>query len=282
MKEQPLTDALLRQYLLGRVDEEERQRIESLFITDSEIKERLLIVEQELTDDYLDDRLPAEDRQIFRRHYANTPAQQRRLRIAKSINDWIDTAGTAVDERAAAATVSVWSRLWALLKEHRRIVIPVAATAMIAIVILAVWLSGWIDERSRERSNQQKIARVNDRSQLNEVPPSQVQLLALTPIAVRSGDSQNELVKRVDVQAVELRLAWPQPDRYSTYRAVVRLTGTANSLTVNELKLEDDGFIRLRLHAYELERGLYQIQLTGITREGGTGTEQQYQLTVRE
>ena len=280
MKEQPLTDALLRQYLLGRVDEEERQRIESLFITDPETTERLLVAEQELTDDYLDDRLTTEDRQIFRRHYANTPAQQRKLRIAKSINDWIETAGTESEERVAASTVSIWSRLRALLGQHRMIVIPVAATAMIAIVIIALWRSGWSEQR--ERANQQKIARIGDRSQLNEVPPSQVQLLALTPITVRSGDSRNELVKRADIQAVDLRLAWIQADQYSTFRAIVRRTGEATSLTVNDLKREADGAIRLRLSSRELERGLYQIQLIGLTPDGATGAEEEYRLTVRE
>ena len=34
MKEELLTDALLREFLLGKVDEEERERIESLFLTD--------------------------------------------------------------------------------------------------------------------------------------------------------------------------------------------------------------------------------------------------------
>ena len=42
MKEESVTDGLLRQFLLGRVDDEERQRIESLFITDPQSRERVL------------------------------------------------------------------------------------------------------------------------------------------------------------------------------------------------------------------------------------------------
>ena len=34
MKEELLTEALLREFLLGKVDEEERERIEDLFLTD--------------------------------------------------------------------------------------------------------------------------------------------------------------------------------------------------------------------------------------------------------
>ena len=36
MNEELLTDAVLREFLLGKVDEEESARIESLFLTDSE------------------------------------------------------------------------------------------------------------------------------------------------------------------------------------------------------------------------------------------------------
>ena len=52
MKEEAATDVLLRQFLLGKIDDEARQRIECLFLTDSLTKERILAAEQELIDDY--------------------------------------------------------------------------------------------------------------------------------------------------------------------------------------------------------------------------------------
>jgi hypothetical protein len=83
-----ITEALLRQYLLGNVDDEERQRIESLFLTDSIIRERLLAIEQDLIEGYLDDSLTSADKQRFLLHYGQTAKQQRELRITKSIKDW--------------------------------------------------------------------------------------------------------------------------------------------------------------------------------------------------
>ena len=88
MKDEGLTDALLREFLLGKVNEEERERIEGLFLTDSQARERVLTAEQDLIEDYLEDGLTGEDKDLFLERYGQTPAQQRQLRINKSIKVW--------------------------------------------------------------------------------------------------------------------------------------------------------------------------------------------------
>src|SRR5215204_4233426 len=88
MKEEILTDDLLREFLLGKVDEEERERIEGMFLTDSQACARVLAAEQDLIEDYLEDSLTATDKDIFLSRYAYTTAAQRKLRINKSIKDW--------------------------------------------------------------------------------------------------------------------------------------------------------------------------------------------------
>ena len=42
MKEERITDALLREFLLGNVADEEQERIENLFLTDPHTRERVL------------------------------------------------------------------------------------------------------------------------------------------------------------------------------------------------------------------------------------------------
>jgi len=74
VKEEILPDALLREFLLGKVGDEERVRIESLFLTDPEAREKILVIEQELTEDYLEDSLSAEDREKFLSRYGQTAA----------------------------------------------------------------------------------------------------------------------------------------------------------------------------------------------------------------
>src|SRR4026209_2266551 len=114
MKEERITDALLREFLLGKVADEEQERIEDLFLTDPHTKERVLAAEQELIDDYLDDSLTGADKERFVALYAHTDEQRRKLRINKSITDWAVTEASA--PRAVAAGVSIWSRLGARLR----------------------------------------------------------------------------------------------------------------------------------------------------------------------
>src|ERR1044072_4912927 len=112
MKEEVLTDAVLREFLLGKVDDEEAARIESLFLTDSEAREKVLVIEQELIDDYLEDSLTAEDREKFLLRYGQTAEQRQQLRITKAIKDWAlrDT------EIVHPVPVSNWSSLRARLR----------------------------------------------------------------------------------------------------------------------------------------------------------------------
>src|SRR5690349_311562 len=91
MKEERLTDALLREFLLGKTNDEERERIESLFLSDSQTRERVLALEQDLIEDYLEDNLTQEDKERFLSRFAQTEDQRRTLRITKSIKDWAVT-----------------------------------------------------------------------------------------------------------------------------------------------------------------------------------------------
>src|SRR5215204_6193989 len=123
MREELLTDAFLREFLLGKVDDEERARIENLFLTDPEARERVLVVEQELMEDYLEDGLTTGDRENFLLRFGQTTAQQQQLRIDKAIKDW------AVRENASSQTVSPVISTWDRLRTRLRPVflIPIAA-----------------------------------------------------------------------------------------------------------------------------------------------------------
>ena len=111
MNEESVTDAELRQFLLRNVDKNERQRIESLFVTNSLLRGKVLAAEQDLIEDYLEDSLNTADKEKFIGQYADTRAQRRKLRITKSIKDWAILAG--------AAKISGWGRLRGRLRLNR-------------------------------------------------------------------------------------------------------------------------------------------------------------------
>jgi hypothetical protein len=280
MKEQPVTDVLLRQFLLGRVDDEERQRIESLFITDPRSRGKVLAAEQDLIEDYLEDSLTKADRESFLLQYAETSTQQRKIRIARSIKEY-SVAQAKVTE-TDASTNSKWGLWLAQLRLKPILLVPIAAILMIAVVVAAVWLNNRREERNAQHlAIERELADLNAPSSLGE-PPSQMLSFALSPVSLRSAGPQAEFTSRADIRLVELRLLWIQKVRYATYRALLRRVGSAEQFTIKDLRPEDDSgkAIRLRLPARLLTRGLYQISLSGIAADGAVDLAEEYSFTV--
>jgi hypothetical protein len=263
MNDESIDDAFLREFLLGKVNDEERGRIEDLFLIDPQAKERVLGVEQDLIEDYLEGTLTTADRERFVSRYAQTPEQRRRLRITKSIKDW------AIAEAASSAPAK--KSRWSFLGFRPAFAIPIAATAIIVIVVAAVWYSG----RAGHSAIEQELAQLNLPSRLREGPVS----LELAPVTVRGADSQAQLNRQLsENEVVELRLLWIQKERYPSYQATIRRVGDNQSYTIPNLQPESDGkAIRLKLPAHLLGKGTYQINLSA---SDASASAEEYTFTI--
>jgi len=263
------TDALLREFLLGKLNDEEPERIEGLFVTDPQARERVLAVEQDLIEDYLEGTLSTEDSERFVARYAQTVEQRRRLRITKSIKDWALTEARAA--QVVPAEVSRWSRLRSWLTPA--FVVPIAAMVLIVIVVGALWLS----RRAEHSTIERELAQLNAASTGSDISAPH----ELSPVTVRSATPQVQLDPAPENGTVELRLRWIQPERYSSYQATIHRVGDSESYTVPNLSVSSDGkSIRLRLSPHFRRRGIYQITVSGITSNGTPGPTDEYQLTV--
>ncbi len=276
MKEELINDAMLRQFLLGKVDDEERQQIESLFITSSSMRERVLAVEQDLIEDYLEDSLTPEDKEIFLSRYANTPEQRRKLRITKSIKDWAVTNAAAGNVSAPAKRS--WSRWLDSLRLRPIFMVPIAVTLLIAVVISVVWLNSRRELRNRQIALEQELARLNSPAALGGALP-QMTTLQLAPVSLRSATSP-ALTRTASIQVLELHLAWIQQEQYPTYKAVIRRVGNdRDTLTVPGLQAKNKE-IHLRLPMTYLTPGTYRIDLSGIAADGASNLTEEYTFTV--
>ena len=283
MKEEAATDALLRQFLLGRVEDEQRQRIESLFITDSVMKDRVLAAEQKLMDDYLEDCLSTTDSAMFLSLYGDTAAQRRKLRIAKSILEWGANESVAASV-GHAPSISVLGHLRAQLRLKLILVVPIAVTAAVVIVLALVWVNGWRNEPNSEYMVlQQELDQLNTPSSLRELT-AQMSPVTLKPMVARSVDPQAELTIRSNIPFAELRLLWMQPEDYPIYQAVVYRPNDKQSYTISNLAIENQSgkVVRVRLPARMLTEGNYQIALRGVAADGGTSQPEVYSFTVSE
>lgn len=279
MNEEPLTEELLRKFLLGNVNDEERQRIESLFLTDELAREKVLAAEEGLIDDYLDGSLTHTEREQFLKHYAETPAQQQKLKVARSLKEWARAGGNI--SRAQPAKISAGRDWRERLRVRPALVVPIGATVVMAIVVSVVWLNSKNEERNRRLRIHEELVKLNDPSTQSGVPP-QTSLLELKPGLQRSGEAEPGLVIGPETQFTELRFLWLEEPRYVKYRAVVRRVGSKEVIATFDPSAEADGkAIRLRLPAHLLTRGDYQVELAGLNSDGTPGSTEEYRFTVR-
>lgn len=285
MKDEFVTDVEITRFLLGDVDDEERQRLESLFISVHESRERILIVENDLIDDYLEDCLSASDRDKFVARYGYAPQQRRKLRIARSIKEYAVAKGkltqttTSVDPKRRTLLSSLWPRRPAVF-------IPVAAMLAVACVVAVVWImqlnSRRAEEKNRRAAIERELTDLNAPASLREVRP-QMFSMVLPPISVRSVEPRAELTPRADVRVVELQLLWIQTERYAKYRAVVRRIDGTDEYTIPNLHVEKSvggNYIRVRLPTRLLTRGLYRVNVSGVAGDGAAGQVEEYTFTV--
>jgi hypothetical protein len=274
MTKEKVSDALLREFLLGTTDEEERQRIEGLFLTDSDLRDRVLAIEQDLIEDYLENTLATADREKFLKLFAQTPEQQRQLRITKSIKDWAVAEAVKTESLSSSPLISrdVRKRRWT----RPSFTVPMAVALAIAIVLAIVWVNRR-NEQERHFALEQELQRLNSPESLREVPQLS---LELKPVTIRSVEPAPQLNRPTEDRVLELRLPWIQKERYSTYQARLRSLGDGRLFTIPNVQASSDGLIRLRLSSKILTPGNYHIELSGIAADGSTGLTEEYSFVM--
>lgn len=283
MKEQLVTDAEVRRFLLGDVDDSERQRIESIFISDAESNEQILLAEDDLFEDYFENSLTAADKNKFLAQYGHTPRQRRKLRIARSVKEY--AIGEAQMSPPVVPADRTWDTFLAVLRPRNlRILVPVAAILIIVCVVAGVWLMEsrrLARENARRLAVEQELASVNERASVAGLPPGTLSLV-LSSVSVRSVQSQNQVEPGTETQLIELRLIWSQK-QFPGYRALLRRVGSDDQYTVSNLQVERDEretTVPLRVPPRLLTRGLYQVVLSGIDSNGTPGQSEEYTFTV--
>src|SRR5262245_47516619 len=114
-------DALLGDYLLGKLPEEQATRLETEYLSNADLREQLESVEAELIDAYLKGELSRSDRRELETRFLASPRGQERLQFART---WI---GSPPRTRAFSMPTT-WLK-------------PAAALAVVSLSATLVWMS---------------------------------------------------------------------------------------------------------------------------------------------
>lgn len=285
MSEKPMTRAVARRFLLGAVDDSERQQIESLFIIDPETKETILIAEDELVEDYLEGSLSESDTAKFLEQYAYGHRQRRKLRIVESIKEY-GRAEALRDQSGSSFLQHLRSFISLHGRRDRRLYIPIAVAMAVVLVVIAVWLVQWSNQRMRDQNLrlafEQQLKDLNAPSSLSENPPQMLSLI-LPSVSLRSVNSPAEIKPQAVYRIIELQLLWPQKEEAQNYRAILRRVGDAEKFTIANVHAEKNPVgkvVRLRLPAVSLAPGLYQVSLSAIASDGTPGPAEEYDFII--
>jgi hypothetical protein len=80
-------------YLLEQLSDSAGEELEQNILTNAELFEELMIVEDELIDEYLANELEQNEQVNFERHFLSTPERHEQLRFAQALNRHLTAAG---------------------------------------------------------------------------------------------------------------------------------------------------------------------------------------------
>lgn len=285
MNEKPVTKAVAKRFLLGAVDDSERTQIESLFVVDPEIQDTILLAEDELVEDYLEGSLSESDRARFLDQYAHGPGERRKLRIAQSLREFAqaEAARTQSGNTALQKLQRFISLRWL---SERRWYLPIAAAVAVVVIVTAIWLVKWNNERTRDNNlhlaTNREITELNSPANLRENPPEMLSLV-IPSVSLRSVNSPAEITPQTTNRVIELQLLWPQKEQAQSYQAVLRRVSGTEEFTISNLHAEQKPggkVVRLRLPAQSLAPGLYRTSVSAIAGDGTSGPAEEYNFII--
>jgi anti-sigma factor RsiW len=261
----------IKKYLLGGMDDARRERFEKRVITDPAYKDAVLMVEDELMEDFLTDGLSESERRDFVKHLLVTPQQRQRLRELRALHDYFrhPSALKAKAVAGGAAPPRLWRRVAGWLWQGGSL-FPRAATAVLAIALAAgVFLGAryWLNNPQAHWSVafRDEWVRLNDpQSPVHQT--SSAAPVTLTPTLIRSGSEMTRVVAPAGTETVQVQLRLP-PEQHSTYRVTLRPVDAKETFPLPPLPPQTVGGNRvllLNVPVKLLPRGDYELQLNGV------------------
>ena len=302
------------QYLLGKLGVEEQQRFEEQLMTQESLFDELMVLEDELIDEYLQGTLSPPDRANFEKHFLATPERRQKLQFAQALRKHV-AAAAPKQTPLPVPKRSFWQSFLDLVRVQTPAFRYGFQAALSAVIVAGVWMGGttWRlstqvaqirSQRSvseeREQLVRQQLEEQRRRSQELEQQlvlaqaqgqkPLEISLSRLVTFVLSSNlvrDSSGTLKRLAippDTDLVELRLELAD-HTYQNYRAALQDVDEegAEILAFNKLKpqrLGPNQFLVLTLPAKSLQRGDYLLKLSGASKTGEFDPLDSYQFRV--
>lgn len=284
---------LIRKYLLGFLEGEEREQLEERVLSDADFRDKVLLVEENLIEDYTEGVLEETERHRFRELFYSNPQSRIDVQVVEALkqhaatNWWTRLFGAVPLKRKShrAAVASAGASPLGSLTGFPRAAIAFALVIAVAITFFVIQRflrsaptpPSLTQEQQRHDLIEGELTRLNTG---NESQPFPSALGAtLSPGLSRGDDTQRTsefptLTLSHGAESAQLRLLLRTSDNeYRSFRAVLTLIGTRESYQIDlkPVELSPGGpALILTIPTQLLNEGDYRVQLSGQSPGGRT------------
>lgn len=246
--------ATIRAWLLGRLSDDEAERIEASLLESDDRYDEVRAVESELFDELAAGRMTAADRDAFLARH-RTADDRKRLEFARALSD-----------RAAASNVVRTSRF----SRHSLL----AAAAVLALAVTALMLRAPHDAQPVASDTVAQVAPPAETAPLpaphvEPVPEPLLRAIEVTIVlATARGDADLAVVELPpDAGSLALRVELDPADAFDSYR--LRLRGPGGELAFDRANLDAPlaggaRVVTAEIPAADLRSGSYELAVAGM------------------
>jgi len=258
----------IRRYLLGGLDDSERQTIEERIFTDPAFFDRVSMTEDELLEDYAFEILSQDDAEKFASRLLVTPEQIQRLQTTKALRKYIDDSLGKADPAPGGPFFLRIKPAW--------------RAAIGAVLIIAVGIGIWV---FLFNSLDRTLARLNSPGNDNEMKsdfPIGIDMLRFRSGSASESNKQFAVPKGANVVQLRLLLG---PLSYNSYQ-VSLITGQDSTLFTLDnrapINTADGTLLVVRVPARVFAPGEYRLALKGKNGNGQVDDLGSYTFSISE
>jgi hypothetical protein len=258
-----MREELIRKFLLGDLSQEKQEQLEEQLMTDNELYEHLLLLEDELVEQYLDGELTPEEAGQFDSHFLCTHGRQHKLRFARALRDYVRDAPP--EPAKDPEPVSRWQAFLTAIQIQR----PAWGYALAALLVLNVSGGFWGLMRYSMLKAEYGGVQAEQQAALEQSRALQTRTDELTHDLNRAEAARQDLQQEI----ADLRAGSASAPNLVTSILTPGFTRSEGSMERIRIPSSETGLVRLVLDMATNEYESYEVRIslegTEVMRLGG-------------
>jgi anti-sigma factor RsiW len=271
MKNRVITDADIREYLLGRLDSESElvESIDEQTLTDPKFSISVDVIEDEIIEQYLEGTLSSDDRRAVERHFLRPPERQRKLQTARLFSSYVK-AESRTEQPIPARGLFRAFRIGQMLPSFRTFA-EIAASVFFLVSMLNLWNQHLelalaikqINQQLGQERERSAVANQQLQNALQLLQPAIAMLNLVRPGLQRGGQELPEVKVSSGTRTLHVEVALLSRAS-GKYRVQLRHTGKANWSQdgVDATPVPGGAILKLDIPAEVLTQGTGELAIT--------------------